>query len=119
MPLRPFSFIDTEIEVEFIRHPVLRKKTGCPDAFTWQDHTFRIESLLREWHDYQRRGRFARNMRPDHARQASRRGSWGVGRDYYRVRPDTGRFFDLYYDRKPTGTDDRGGQWVLLQELTE
>jgi hypothetical protein len=56
-------------------------------------------------------------MRPTHAAAAERRGSWGVGRDYYRVRTDSGRVFDLYYDRAPGSVHDRKGAWFLLREL--
>lgn len=58
------------------------------------------------------------NMRPEHAAVASRRGSWGVGRFYYRVRTDTGRVFDLYYDRAPKSADDRKGAWFLYREMS-
>ena len=58
-------------------------------------------------------------MRESHARAASRRGSWGVGRDYYRVRTDDGRIFELYYDRAPGDAGNRSGSWYLYRELTE
>ncbi len=61
----------------------------------------------------------AKNMRPEHARTAERRGSWGVGRDYYRVRTETGRLFDLYYDRAPKDARRRKGAWYLFRELIE
>ncbi len=60
----------------------------------------------------------ARNMRPERAAMASHRGSWGVGRDYYRVRTDCGRVFDLYYDRAPKNAGDRKGAWYLYREMT-
>jgi len=60
----------------------------------------------------------ALNMTTEHAAVAARRGSWGVGRDYYRVRTAGGRVFDLYYDRAPKGSDDRGGGWFLFREMT-
>lgn len=60
---------------------------------------------------------------PQHAAQArfgrERRGSWGVGQDYYRVRTSVGRFFDLYYDRAPKDADQRKGGWFLDKELSE
>jgi hypothetical protein len=70
---------------------MLEKKPGCPDRFVWRGEAYCVIEVLSEWHDYGRRGRMARNMRPEHAATASRRGSWGVGRDYYRVRTDTAR----------------------------
>jgi hypothetical protein len=110
-------FIGEPIQVQFDRSPVLEKKPGCPDQFVWREETYRIAELLSEWHDYGRHGHMARNMRPAHAAAAARLGSWGVGRDYYRVRTETGRVFDLYYDRAPRSVDDRKGAWFLYQEM--
>ncbi len=61
-------------------------------------------------------------MRPvrfigEHLARASNVGSWGVGRHYRRVRTDSGRIFELYYDRAPRGSSDRKGAWYLFQEL--
>jgi hypothetical protein len=76
----------------------------------------------------------ATNMRPAHAEAAAGRGSWGVGRFYFRVRVEDGRLFELYYDRAPrpaarrgkkdatdTGKDSkqRKGAWFLQSELSE
>jgi hypothetical protein len=113
----PLRFIDEPVQVEYDQLPVLEKKSGCPDRFIWREETYTITALLKEWHDYRRRGRMARNMRPEHLRVAQQRGSWGVGRDYYRVRTSTGQVFDLYYDRAPTTADDRKGTWVLYREM--
>lgn len=115
----PKHFIGEAIEVFFDQPPVLEKKPGCPSAFTWQGKKFRILELLSEWHDYQRRGRFSRNMRETHHAVASSRGSWGVGQDFYRVRTDEGQIFDLYYDRAPKGSDQRKGAWYLDKELDQ
>ncbi len=118
MDHRPLHFIGEPIEVEFDRLPRLEKKPGCPDGFTWRGETYRVVGKLSEWHDYGRRGRMARNMRPAHAAAAARRGSWGVGRDYFRVQTDSGRVFDLYYDRAPKDASDRKGSWFLYREMT-
>jgi hypothetical protein len=59
----------------------------------------------------------ARNMQPQHAAAATRRGSWGVGQDYYRVRTSEGRIFDLYYDRAPQDALRRKGGWFLDREM--
>ncbi len=118
MDSKPLRFIDEPIETEFDQPPALEKRPGCPDRFIWRDNTYRIVEKLAEWHDYQRRGRMARNMRPEHAATALRRGSWGVGRDYYRVRTDTDQIFDLYYDRAPRHAGDRKGSWILYREMT-
>jgi hypothetical protein len=119
MPFRPIRFIGQEIEVEFDQPPVLEKKPGAPDRFIWQEETYQIRAVISEWHDYRRRGRMARNMRPEHAAVAGRRGSWGVGQDYYRVRTVDGQIFDLYYDRAPKSVDERKGAWFLDKEVEE
>jgi len=59
----------------------------------------------------------ARNMQPQHAAVAAGRGSWGVGRDYFRVRVESGQVFDIYYDRAPKGSDARKGTWFLYREV--
>ena len=110
-------FIGEEIEVSFDRPPMLEKKPGCPDRFSWGDETFEIVDMLTEWHDYRRRGRMASNMQPAHAAVAEQRGSWGVGRDYFQVRTAGGRIFELYYDRAPKNADRRKGAWFLFREL--
>lgn len=114
---QPLHFIAESITVEFAEPPTFEKKPGCPQAFTWRGQQFEVAELISEWHDYSRRGRMAGNMRPEHARTAARRGSWGVGQDYFRVRTACGRFFDLYYDRAPKSVDERKGAWFLYREL--
>jgi hypothetical protein len=113
----PLRFIGEEIEVVFEQPPALSKKPGCPDGFLWQGETFRVIELLSEWHDYTRRGRFAKNMQPHNLRKAAQRGSLGVGRFYYRVRTEGGQVFELYYDRAPKNVDDKRGHWTLFREL--
>lgn len=115
--LTPLRFIGEPIEVSFDRPPALEKKPGCPDGFTWRGAAFRIIEKLSEWHDYARRGRMARNMKPEHLVVAAHRGSWGVGRDYFQVRTEGGRIFELYYDRAPKDAGRRKGAWFLVQEL--
>ena len=110
-------FIGQEIEVEFDQPPLLEKKPGFPSRFRWLDETFEITEKLSEWHDYRRRGRMARNMQPQHAAVAEKRGSWGVGRDYFRIQTDSNRIFELYYDRAPKTVDQRKGAWYLFREL--
>ena len=117
MPEIPIRFINEPIEVYFDHPPTLEKKPGCPDAFSWRESTYRVVTMVSEWHDYGRRGRMARNMRPEHATTAQRRGSWGVGQFYFRVITDRARIFDLYYDRAPKNVDHRKGAWYLYQEL--
>jgi len=56
-------------------------------------------------------------MRPANAAKAIRRGSWGVGRFYFRVLTEQDRIFELYYDRAPKDVDDRDGSWFLDREM--
>jgi hypothetical protein len=132
--LTPRHFIGEPIEVIFDQPPTLEKKPPCPNGFVWQGQTYRIVAELEAWHDYERKGRMATNMRPAHAEAAAGRGSWGVGRFYFRVCVEDGRLFELYYDRAPrpagrrgkkdatdTGDDSkqRKGMWFLQSELSE
>ena len=113
----PLRFIGEAVKVYFHQQPALEKITGPPDGFIWGDADYPVVEVLMEWHDYGRRGRMAHNMRPTHAATAKRRGSWGVGQDYYRVRTEDDRIFDIYYDRAPKSVDDRKGQWFLDREM--
>ncbi len=115
--MEPLRFVGEEIMVEFDRPPALEKKPGPPERFMWRNRKFGVVEILGEWHDFSRRGRMAHNMRPDHALAAARRGSWGVGRDYFRVRVDTGQVFDIYYDRSPRSACERKGVWYLFREM--
>ena len=110
-------FIGEPVEAAFNQKPIFEKKPHCPDRFTWRGEEFTIIQVVAEWQDYQRRGRMARNMRPEHTERARRKGSWGVGRFYFRVKVVGGRMFDLYYDRAPKGVDDRKGVWILKGEM--
>jgi hypothetical protein len=118
MEYRPLRFISEPIAVEHDEAPVFEKRAGCPDRFTWRGETYEVARLVAEWHDYGRRGRMAANMRPTHLATAAERGSWGVGRDHYRVATAGGRVFDIYYDRAPRSIDERKGEWMLYRELT-
>jgi hypothetical protein len=115
----PIHFFDQPIQPVFHVPPSREKSPGCPDGFTWEGQTFRVAERLAEWSDFTRRGRAARNMQPAHAAVASTRGSLGVGRFYFRVKVESGRIFDIYYDRAPQDADRRKGQWFLYRELIE
>ncbi len=117
MDYSPLHFIDEAIEVWFEHPPLLEKKPPCPDGFIWRGERYPIIELLSEWVDTQRRGRMARNMQPQHAAVATQRGSWGVGRFYFRVFTQAGRVFELYYDRAPKDASHRKGDWTLVSEL--
>src|SRR5512133_568169 len=95
------KFIDAAITVQYSEQPLLEKKPRCPDGFEWDVEIFVVEEMLMEWVDYTRRGRMARNMSDAHAAAAASKGSWGVGRFFFRVRTSTRRVFDIYYDRAP------------------
>lgn len=116
MILVPSRFIGQEVRVEFTKEPIASKNPHCPDRLHWDGTTLEIKTLLEEWRDHTRRGRMERNMRESNLRRSARTGSWGVGRIYFRVQVEDGRFFDLYYDRAPTQTDG-SGQWFLYREL--
>ena len=117
MDYKPLHFIGEGIKVEFDNIPLFTKKPGCPDRFIWKEKTFRTVEKLAEWKDFNRSGRMARNMSSEHASRAESRGSWGVGRFYFRVRMDNGQIFDLYYDRAPKDVDNRSGGWYLDREM--
>jgi len=117
--LTPIHFFDQTIEPIFDTPPALEKSPDCPNGFMWEDKTYRVVEMLSTWTDFKRRGRMARNMQPQHAATASRRGSLNVGRFYFRVKTDTDQIFDIYYDRAMKSVDDRKGQWVLYRELGE
>ena len=114
---RASRFLDAPIQPLFDTPPVYEKSPHCPDGFLWEGKTFRVVEQLAEWHDFGRRGRAARNMRPSHAEAAATRGSLNVGRFFFRVRVDTGQAFELYYDRAIKNVDQRKGQWFLFQEI--
>lgn len=112
----PLHFIDESIEVHYDLAPLLEKKPACPQGFTWRGVEYGIVEMLAEWQNFRRRGRMARNMIPAHLQQASRAGSWGVGRFFFRVQVSDGRIFDIYYDRAPEDSAHRKGNWFILCE---
>ncbi|MGA9534082.1 MAG: DUF6504 family protein [Anaerolineales bacterium] len=113
----PKRFISVEIEVSFDEPPLLKKKPGPPSGFRWQGEDYRVVAVHAHWFDFDRKGDMAKNMQPEHLRVASTRGSWGVGRYYFRAETDSGRTFDLYYDRAPEDAADRSGHWYLWREV--
>lgn len=115
--LTPIAFISEEITVEFDGPPTLSKRPGPPAEFTWRGSVHYLEETLSRWFDFERRGSMAKNMQEAHLRVAAQRGSWGVGRFYFRVRTTENRIFDLYYDRAPEQAGDRSGHWFLWREL--
>ena len=119
MAYTPIRFINNKIEVRYNSPPLLEKKPGCPDGFLWQEFQHNIFEVISEWHDYDRKGRMSKNLQPANAKKTSKRGSWGVGQDYYRVKTEENRIFDIYYDRAPKSVNHRKGAWYLYRELVE
>ena len=114
---KPIHFLDQLIEVIFDTPPAREKTPDCPNGFIWEGKKYRVVEMLASWNDFKRRGKMARNMRPEHAAVAATRGSLNVGRFYFRVRVDTHQIFDIYYDRAMKNVDDRKGQWFIYREL--
>jgi hypothetical protein len=112
-------YIGEPITVEFDKPPTFSKKPPCPDRIIWREKTILIIECLQEWRDYQRRGRMGSNMRPSNLKKAAVRGSWGVGRYFFRVRVVDGRLFELYYDRAPKGQSQRSGSWHLNRQILD
>ncbi len=117
MKNQSIRFISENIEVVFDKPPMFEKTPNCPDGFLWNGQTFRIVEILGQWSDFGRSGAMAHNMRPSSIKKALRRGSYGVGRFYFRVRTQSERIFEIYYDRAVKSVDDRKGKWVLFREL--
>ncbi len=117
--LTPIHFLDEPITVAWDSPPTFEKTPPCQQRFTWRGADYPILESLAEWSDFTRRGRAARNMRPEHAATAAGRGSLGVGRFFFRVRVQSGQIFDIYYDREIKSADDRKGHWVIYRELEE
>ena len=119
MPYVSIHFIDDPISVEFDKPPVYEKSPLCPERFIWQGKQYTVQEKLGEWQDFERRGRMAQNMSSAHSATAAKRGSWGVGRFFFRILTSEGSIFDLYYDRAPKNSDDRKGAWFIYRELKE
>lgn len=127
---QPIHFLDQPIQVLFDTPPAREKTPDCPNGFIWEEKTYRVTEMLSAWSDFKRRGKMARNMRPEHAAVAAGRGSLNVGRFYFRVRVVTmsssstagqseEQIFDIYYDRAMKNVDERKGQWFVYRELGE
>jgi hypothetical protein len=110
-------FIGEPIRVVFEREPLLSKKPECPCQFEWKGQKFQILEVLAEWHVYPQRGAGEANRENPTSGKSIQRGSWGVGKTFFRVRTATGRVFVLYYDRAPRDADDRSGTWLLREEV--
>lgn len=117
MDIEAIRFIGEEVDAVLEEGAAFEKRPGCPASFVWRGRTHRVAECLSEWRDYGRRGKMAHNMREPHLAAARKRGSWGVGRHYFRVLTEEGRVFDIYYDRAPKDVEERKGSWHLLREM--
>ena len=118
MEYKALRFISESIDVIFDKPPLVEKTPGPPDGFHWRGDEYRIRDMPSQWQDFELRGPMAHNMRPSSMKKALRRGSYGVGRFYFRVRTESGQIFELYYDRAVKNIDDRKGEWILFRELS-
>jgi hypothetical protein len=117
MTYKAVRFISESIEVIFDKSPLVEKKPGPPDGFIWRNESYRLSEVLNQWQDFERRGSMAHNMRPSSMKKALRRGSYGVGRFYFRVRTESEQIFELYYDRVVKNVNERKGEWILFREI--
>jgi hypothetical protein len=90
MANKAVRFISESIEVIFDKTLLVEKKPEPPNGFIWRDESYRVSEVLSQWQDFERRGSMAHNMRPSSMKKALRRGSYGVGRFYFRVRTENG-----------------------------
>ncbi len=115
----PIRFIGERIEAIYKLEQVRTKNPGCPDAIRWRSTEYTITKIINQWTDFSRKGNMQRNMSEAHHSRAEIKGSWGVGKVFFRVQVHTGQDFEIYFDRAPQNVLDRGGGWFLLQEHIE
>jgi len=118
MLLKPISFIDEKIEVQYNQAPIYLRTPVPPDRFVWREKIWDVVEVLEEWKDFDRRGKSAHNMRPANLLKAASRGSRGVGRFYYRVLTKDDRIFQLYFDRSVWNEEKNESGWVLHSEYS-
>ena len=107
-------FVDEVIQVELLDGTFLERKPKCPTRILWQGMWIGVASLESAWDDLSRRGNKARNMREGHLERAKVKGSWGVGKFYFRFLGEDHQTYTIYYDRTPDDAENRKGTWVLL-----
>jgi len=113
-PLPPLRVIGEPIEVHCDQPPLLTKTPPRPTEFVWQATAYRVTALLAEGHDYRRRGRQARHLRPEHlARAAATSGSAPSGR------PTPARFLSCISIAHPPDAGRRQGGWFLVSALAD
>lgn len=116
--VKPISFINQEIQVEFDQPPLYSRTPIPPSRFLWQGEIWEIQEVIEEWKDYDRRGKTAHNMRPSNLVKTVKRGSRGVGRFYYRVITENERIFQIYFDRSAWDQELKKGKWFLYAEYS-
>lgn len=116
--IKPISFINQEIQVEFDQHPLYSRTPIPPNRFFWKGEVWEIQEVIGEWKDFDRRGKTAHNMRPSNLLKAAKRGSRGVGRFYYRVMTGDERIFQIYFDRAAWDQESKQGKWFLYAEYS-
>ncbi len=112
-------FIEEPIEVVFNQPQIKTKNPGCPDAIHWRSAEYRVVKIIKQWADFSRKGRMQKNMSEVHHLRAETRGSWGVGKIFFRVQVDSGQEFEFYYDRAPKNSTYKSGSWFLFKEYTK
>lgn len=88
------------IQIEFDEEPKFIRKPPCPQRFIWNKQVYQIEEVLSEWRT---NGRIRSNLL-----------MVGLARIHFKVRVDSGRIFEIYYDPRK-----RPGEWILSAELLE
>ncbi len=90
------AFYSEPIEVQCAGEPLV------PVSFMWRDAEYRVQAILSSWQDFRFPG------------GAPRRKTWRLRhhRNYYVVRTEDGRQFELYLDRKGPVL-----AWVLYREV--
>lgn len=75
-----------------------------PVSFRWSDEEFRIDKILRSWQDW------------GFPAGSPRRKNWRLRRhrNYFKVRTESGRVFEIYMDRKTSEPT-----WILYRELDD
>ena len=108
------QFVCEEINVGFEKEFFLEKNPPCPNSIIWRGEKIIITEVISTWDDFSRKGKQARNMRDTHLERASKKGSWGVGRQYFKVKDMDDRILVIYFDRAPKDAVDKKGRWILL-----
>lgn len=77
-----------------------------PLSFAFKDETHNIAQIMTSWHDYG----FPNDGRKHTWRQRHHR-------NYYRVRTDDGRHFEIYYDRGVSMDNPHYMRWYVTEEF--